>query len=897
MVVTANNPKPKPLALKCHDLSLTPGTTSTENCAISGGTAPYTDSVITQPPYTSGLKVTAVKVSGMTANFTVTATKTAKSGKTTAKVQVSDSASPVNNAPATLNITVKKTPPPSKKLALSCQPDSATFSKSGSQAVICNVTGGAAGAVYTFKPTTGSSLTNLAVTDAPDGAKDTVTLTVSKLPSTKQSGNVTVKVSDDQGDTPASTPIAVTISPTTPASLTLKCLDLSLTQGTTSTEKCTIIGGTAPYTDSVITQPPSTSGLTVTPGTVSGKTANFKVTAATKATSATATVQVSETESPTIKASTTFNITVSRPTPSGSDDVIAYALLGSPADITTLEKQIKTYKENYPFTQLDISFMSPTMKPSAIKSDIKNNNLGDLLSDAFFAVDGQPPYYTAKKATGEALKALISTLTTNKIKVYFSVGGWAYSVGNLYAPKYVTTFPLTKDIVTDISKYPLMSKGKVTTETIYSKLAANKPPEESHTALDSYTTTDLTDAWVAVARAFGANGIDLDYEEQWLPAQVANLGMTSPFYDPSNWHYPGHPVVKNNFVTIKYAAYLQALENSANSNGSPLGVSIAAPSIGAFNVNEESGFGWKAGNFFWPAGQTAPLKGVIYNMLHPTESDVGLTANASLFKNNKGENILNGLSSLDVMSYDLDDGDTYLGQTSEWCLGFQNGYPVASAPNNGGIDNNSCSIYDQTIAISKAYNKLKPTLTVPINMGMEAYFPNYHITPKGPLGQTGYKTAAQYRWNDPFIVFDIPMHSAILTSPYNASTYLDLPFEFSTNEPCTNPSGCPVPPKPKKNYYLVPSTLATAIKQEGQGMIFWSILSNEQARFQGDAQAAASNKNPEFFTIYSKYVSSFISPLLNTYGEDWKDEIKDIYDAYYGNQATPLAGRTHYYTY
>jgi hypothetical protein len=106
-------------------------------------------------------------------------------------------------------------------------------------------------------------------------------------------------------------------------------------------------------------------------------------------------------------------------------DVIAYDLLGSPADVVTLQTSLATlYKNNgnhYPFTQLNVSFLSPTLSPAAINKDIQDKNDNALFSDAFFAVDGHAPYAVANNNEGVLLHTVIRGLTSKGVKVFLSV--------------------------------------------------------------------------------------------------------------------------------------------------------------------------------------------------------------------------------------------------------------------------------------------------------------------------------------------------------------------------------------------------------------------------------------------------------------------------------------------
>jgi hypothetical protein len=437
-----------------------------------------------------------------------------------------------------------------------------------------------------------------------------------------------------------------------------------------------------------------------------------------------------------------------------------------------------------------------------------------------------------------------------------SVGGWAYSNGNTNSPSkanITTTFPLTTDILADFQKYKV--------DAVRSDFEANNHDGGFvgiHDALDNTTTATLTNAWASVAKAFGASGLDLDYEEQWLPAQAHNV-IPDPLPAPHQWSF------RSNFVTIKYAAYIKSLEQSAKADS--LGVSIAAPAPGSFDVNDETGGDIYAGNYFYPAGQTAPLKGVIFNMLHPETA--GLTALAPLFTFD-GKNIINQLSTLGVMSYDLDDG--YTARKSYWCLGWSgrstSGYLIARDPTDPSAHSNvSCSATDQILAIENSFNQLG--VTTKVDMGIESYYPNYPIDPN-----TTITTDTAYRWNDPFVPFDVPLN--------HVPSALSQTTVFNTAEKsCAASGNCQYLPLSEnyKNFWLVPGTLAQTFKTHNNGVIFWSINNQEEKIISADS-AAANNNDVTRFGVYGTAVKPFVAPLLSDTAS-WSDIISAMYKAYY----------------
>lgn len=543
---------------------------------------------------------------------------------------------------------------------------------------------------------------------------------------------------------------------------------------------------------------------------------------------------------------------------SADGGVVAYDLLGSPKDVVLLSNSLasllKEYKV-YPFSQLNISFLSPTMNPLAIQKDIQTKNNNALFDDAFFSVDKHAPYLTATDNEGVLLHQLILNLTQHGVKVFFSVGGWAYSNGNMNnssQSNITTTFPLTTDILAALKTY---HPGATAVD-----FEANNHDGGFvgvHDTLDNVTTQALTDTWVSVAKAFGASGVDLDYEEQWLPAQ-AHQFIPDHLPNPHAWSF------HNNYSTIKYAAYIQALERSAKASG--LSVSIAAPAPGAFNVNAVTGGDAYAGNFFYPAGQTAPLKGVIFNMLHPNQA--GLSSVSQLFTVG-GASILNQLSTVGVMSYDLDDG--YTAQHSYWCLAWRGtlaaGYLIARDPIDvGGHYDVSCSVFDQDLAVANSFNQLG--LTSQVDMGVEAYYPNYPISPN-----TNVLSSASYRWNDAFVPFDLPLKSAPNLNPQQV-------FDVA-QKACQKGGACEYLPQEVdyKHTWLVTSALASALKSEHDGVIFWSLNNAESAILQKDIQAL-SNQSNATFGAYSQSMNSFIKPLLTQYVASWQDILDTLYVSY-----------------
>lgn len=413
------------------------------------------------------------------------------------------------------------------------------------------------------------------------------------------------------------------------------------------------------------------------------------------------------------------------------------------------------------------SFMDPNMNLNKVKIDLARQDLDQVLIDA-----GVLSQASLKQGDGTRLKAAVLDLKKQGVQVFFAVGGWAYSCKNTAKPQSNCTsnFPLTSDMVTDFSDAKLTMSPRI--------LNAIQP-------VSSSTTKDYTDMWVQVAQAFDTAGVDLDYEENWFVAETT-------FYDPQlainpSWaSTPNGPFVIP-YAVIKYAQIIKSLTASAAASG--MAVTMAASAAGAYDIHDNIG----GSNFWCPISDASGnkacvahldpvpdqsqfniggnLKGILYDMANyqalNNQTYQGkkypFVYNDALFAG-----LLNNVESINVMTYDLDDG--YDGVTASWCIGKVDGHYASRDPNTPGYQDIDCSLVSQMQTIIQMYTDnvmsvlsgSKPHL----GFGLEAGFPNYPVNIDASLPGGGNitkdkdpTTDGHYRWNDPFIAFGIPMNA------------------------------------------------------------------------------------------------------------------------------------------
>jgi len=294
--------------------------------------------------------------------------------------------------------------------------------------------------------------------------------------------------------------------------------------------------------------------------------------------------------------------------------------------------------------RLLLAFLDPAMDPPTI---MKDSDPQRLISASGMMDDPQP-------GDGNSLKESISSLSANKVDVYFALGGWAASCldpalasAGIPQPGCTSNFPMTSNVVSWFTQANL--KGDMSKIQPVSK----------------YTMAQYTAAYIHIVTSFGAQGIDLDYEEYWFAAETGFLYPTLA----RGGELPDGPMTMP-YSVIKYAAWLKGVSTAATAAG--ITVSIAAPAMGPFNIHDGIG-----GCSYWcpvtklndpdssVCGQSSQytykqvdvdgyIKGNFYDM-----------ANYKSI-NNKGynwkypdelmNNLLQDIHTIAPMTYDLDDG-------------------------------------------------------------------------------------------------------------------------------------------------------------------------------------------------------------------------------------------------
>jgi hypothetical protein len=462
----------------------------------------------------------------------------------------------------------------------------------------------------------------------------------------------------------------------------------------------------------------------------------------------------------------------------GSCEIISYLLVQrSPSSgidaLRYLENNLipRVQSGDVHLDRLVFSFIDPSMKPDEVTNA---KNLTELM-----AVSGLLP--NAEGSDGETLKRCITSLKALNVTSYFAVGGWAYScfdparVGD--QPSCSSNFPLTPDATAEFRRSGLTDD-------------VSRVQPIANSSLSAYAA-----AWTHVTSSFGAEGVDLDYEENWFASQCS-------------FHFPVLTVVPTwsripdgpfaiPYSVIKFTQILQFLKTAAAAAN--LKVSIAAASVGAFDIHDNIG----GSNYWCPVtlksspsthvcGQSAQytmrdvdiggnLKGIFYDMTHYTELNAKykFKYNATLM-----EGALSNLDALSLMTYDLDDG--YDGIGASWCIGELSGNHYTSRdpslPEYSGID---CSMISQNAVLVKMFNE-NVVARIPagarphLAFGLEAGFPNYpiNIDPVLPGGGTD-SANPRYRWNDPFIMFSLPLLETISQSDMAVLTALQPRLQSS----------------------------------------------------------------------------------------------------------------------
>lgn len=490
--------------------------------------------------------------------------------------------------------------------------------------------------------------------------------------------------------------------------------------------------------------------------------------------------------------------------------------------------------------RLIIAFLDPSMNPPTITKD---SDVQRLLSDTGMLADPQP-------GDGNTLKEVIASLSSNKVKVYFAVGGWgascldpALAIAGIPQPGCTSNFPMTSNIVSWFTQASLKSD-----------MSKIQP-------LSNYTMAQYTAAYAHVVTSFGAEGIDLDYEEYWFAAETTYLYPTLA----QGGDLPDGPLTMP-YSVIKYAAWLKGITSAAVAAG--LSVSVAAPAMGPFNIHDDIG-----GCSYWcpvtkknqpdssVCGQSSRytykqvdvdgyIKGNFYDMVNYKRI------------NNKGynwkypeelfNNLLQGVHAVSPMTYDLDDG--YDGVGGSWCIGKVDGHWSARDPHTSGYHNVDCALTVQVETLVKMWDQevlsKVPSPKPLLAFGLEAGFPNYPINIDDglPGGGTDIKDP-HYRWNDPFVLFGIPLLDSI--------TQDDMKF---LNE---------IKPKLQKSdslgvadihsaFLLIGSSLFEKMESAGaSGLILWSLDNSDYGDHLGadswDYQQYINKQYASFGKDYSKW--------------------------------------------
>jgi len=442
----------------------------------------------------------------------------------------------------------------------------------------------------------------------------------------------------------------------------------------------------------------------------------------------------------------------------------------------TLIPQLKAQQTN--FTRLVFSFVNPNFN-----LDSYNANKGNLAN--LIAAAGIVNKSAANAQQASVLKNLIDELNAKGIEVYFAVGGWANSC---FDPKFAnpscsTNFPLTLDMLDNFKIATTNSVDLSNFETNIGQTA-------------TLHTQDYVQGWTKLAKEFGAKGIDLDYEENWFASEVTfYYGQNFLAANPTWARVPNGPFLLP-LPTIKYGTYLKELTLASQADGL-MAPSTAAPAPAAYDIH--SGIG---GSMYWcpvkDSGGNAlcgqpwvsrdeisvvggNLKGVLFDMAHYTDANttaylnngVKSSLNYAGMKDSSGtplfSGVINGLNSINVMTYDLDDG--YDKINSSWCIGKVDGHFASRDPQTPGYKDIDCSIDSQVATLVEMFNtqviqvaagSKKPYL----GFGVEAGFPNYPVNISDILPGGGNSPEAIqslfFRWRDPFITFTLPLQESVV---------------------------------------------------------------------------------------------------------------------------------------
>lgn len=511
--------------------------------------------------------------------------------------------------------------------------------------------------------------------------------------------------------------------------------------------------------------------------------------------------------------------------------------------------------------RLLLAFLDPSMDPPTV---MKDSDVQRLISASGMLSDPQP-------GDGNSLKQAITALSANKVDVYFAVGGWGASCldpalpSDVPQPGCTSNFPMTSNIISWFSQAKL--KGDI------SKIQPTS----------NYTMVQYTAAYTHVVSSFGAKGMDLDYEEYWFAAETAYLYPTLA----QGGELPDGPLTMP-YSVIKYAAWLRGISSAAKAVGQS--VSIAAPAMGPFNIHDGAG-----GCSYWcpVTKKNQPDSSVCGRSNKYTYKQVDLegyikgnfydmTNYQSI--NNKGyhwkypeelmKDLLQNVHTIAPMTYDLDDG--YDGVGGSWCIGKVNGHWSARDPNTAGYHNVDCALSAQVETLVKMWDQevlAKVTGHKPLlAFGLEAGFPNYpiNIDDDEPGGGTDVKDP-HFRWNDPFVIFDIPFKDTI--------TQDDMKF-FDTIKPKLQKSDSLNVADVHSAFLLVGNSWFQKMQSAGaSSFILWSLDNSDYSDHLGpkswDIQQFNSKQYASFGKDYSKWgYNEDILRIIFTYAASPTDILK-----------------------
>jgi len=236
-------------------------------------------------------------------------------------------------------------------------------------------------------------------------------------------------------------------------------------------------------------------------------------------------------------------------------------------------------------------------------------------------------------------------------------------------------------------------------------------------------------------------------------------------------------------------------------------------------------------------------------------------------------NLLDGVYAVAPMTYDLDDG--YDGVGGSWCIGKVNGHWSARDPLTAGYHNVDCALSVQVEILVKMWDQEVLAKVSPkplLAFGLEAGFPNYpiNIDDDLPGGGTDIKDP-HYRWNDPFVVFGIPLRDAITEDDMKILNALKPKLQKSDSLGVADIHSA---------FLLVGKNLFDKMQSaDASSFILWSLANSEYSDHLGpkswDYQQYTSKQHASFGTDYSKWgYTDDILRIIFTYAASPEDILK-----------------------